>query len=137
MSGDGCVNSMGGILSQYIHMSNYCTVYFKYLIILCVNYISVSNAGKKLRTIYLQRSKAQVTNWQPKLRFSLQLGTFWEIIQQWSPQYFILFSLTQSPIIKKQEISHFKKIWISRSFLKKIVSSGNNLPILRAVICWN
>lgn len=43
---DVLINSVGAILSKSIHMSNPNIIYFKYLLVLLVNYISI-NLDKK------------------------------------------------------------------------------------------
>lgn len=43
---DVLINLIVGILSQYIHISNYFIVYFKYITILCVNYTLIKLEGE-------------------------------------------------------------------------------------------
>lgn len=50
------VNQIVKILSQSLHISNYYTVYFKYLTILFVDYTSINL--KKMKVLYFSMSYA-------------------------------------------------------------------------------
>lgn len=53
MRDDGCVNSMGGILSQCVHVSDHHVVHFKYLTILFVNYTLIKIQSQKVKVVKL------------------------------------------------------------------------------------